>query len=217
MANYLPVFFNVENRPILIFGGGSKAYEKIEKLLPYGPDLTVAAEKVTPTIKQLGKEKKISIVKSSGSNAKSLISRLQPIFVIIADVEPEMIGSIFSICIKYDVNVHTVDQKDFCTFTFPSVIQRKNLSIAVFASEASPDVIKWILDRIEKTLPAAIDGMMEHFGALRQKLMERGANLKSGKFATMYREFLDAALRENRMLSTGEMSQIMTKYINEAE
>ena len=129
MANYLPLSFNIENRPILIFGGGSKAYEKIEKLLPYGPRLTVAAEKVTPAIKQLGKEKKISVVRSNGSNAWMLLARLKPIFVIIADVDAETIASIFKACRKTNTEVHTVDQKDFCTFTFPSVIQKKNLSI----------------------------------------------------------------------------------------
>lgn len=217
MANYLPVSLDVENRPILIFGGGGQAYEKIEKLLAYGADLTVAAEKVTPTIKQLGKEKKISIVRSNGSNAQSLISRVKPLFVIIADADAETVAVIFKACKKTGTDVHTVDYKDFCTFTFPSVIRRKNFSVAVFASDASPDVVKWIVDRIEKSIPTAIDSMVEHFDALRQKLMERGANLKSGKFATVYREFLNTALRENRMLSAGEVSQIMTKYINEGE
>jgi hypothetical protein len=59
--------------------------------------------------------------------------------------------------------------------------------------------------------------MMEHFGALRQKLTERGADLKSGPFATIYRELLDTALSENRMLTAGEMADIMAKYIEEAE
>ena len=217
MANYLPVSINIENRPILIFGGGSKAYEKIDMLLAYGADLTVAAEKVTPTIKELGKSKKISIVKSNGSNAKSLISRLQPVFVILADVEPETVAAVFHVCRKYGVDVHTVDYKDFCTFTFPSIIQRENISVAVSAYGASADAVKWVKERIEKVLPLAVDGMMGYFGALRRKMSEKGENLKSKKFVAMYREFLDTAMRENRMLTAGEMTQIMAKYIDEAE
>ena len=216
MANYLPLSFNIENRPILIFGGGSKAYEKIDKLMPYGPSLTVAAEKVTPAIKQLGKEKQIALVRSNGSNAGTLIARLKPIFVIIADVDAETIASIFKACRKTNTEVHTVDQKDFCTFTFPSVIQKKNLSIAVSAAGASADAAKWVIDHIEKTLPSAIDSTLEHFAAFRQKLAEKASGLKSGKFATIYRDFLDTALRENRVLSAGEMAQLMAKHIEEA-
>ena len=217
MANYLPLSFNIENRPILIFGGGNKAYEKIEKLMPYGPALTVAAEKVTPTIKHLGLEKQISVVRSNGSNAGTLIARLKPIFVIIADVDAETIASIFKTCRKTNTEVHTVDQKDFCTFTFPSVIQKKNLSIAVSASGASADAARWVIEHIEKSLPAAIDTTLEHFAAFRQKLAEKASGLKSSKFATIYRDFLDASLRENRMLSAGEMAQLMAKHIEEAE
>ena len=217
MANYLPVSINIENRPILIFGGGSKAYEQIDMLLAYGADLTVAAEKVTPTIKELGKSKKISIVKSNGSNAKSLISRLQPVFVILADVEPETVAAVFHVCRKYGVDVHTVDYKDFCTFTFPAIIQRENISVAVSAYGASADAVKWVKERIEKVLPVAVDGMMGYFGALRRKLSEKSENIKSKKFIAMYREFLDTAMRENRILTAGEMTQIMAKYIDEAE
>ena len=217
MANYLPLSFNIENRPILIFGGGSKAYEKIEKLLPYGPALTVAAEKVTPTIKQLGKEKKISVVRSNGSNAWALIARLKPLFVIIADVDVETIASIFKTCRKTNTEVHTVDQKDFCTFAFPSVIQKKNLSIAVSAYGASAEAAKWVIDHIEKALPSAIDSALEHLATFRLNLAEKASGLKSGKFATIYRDFLDTALRENRMLSAGEMAQLMAKHIEEAE
>jgi siroheme synthase-like protein len=216
MANYLPLSFNIENRPILIFGGGSKAYEKIDKLMPYGPSLTVAAEKVTPAIKQLGKEKQIALVRSNGSNAGTLIARLKPIFVIIADVDAETIASIFKTCRKNNTEVHTVDQKDFCTFHFPSVIQKKNLSIAVSASGASADAAKWVIEHIERTLPAAIDSTLEHFAAFRQKLAEKASGLKSGKFATIYRDFLDTALRENRVLSAGEMAQLMAKHMEES-
>lgn len=216
MANYLPLSFNIENRPILIFGGGSKAYEKIEKLLPYGPRLTVAAEKVIPVIKQLGKEKKISVVRSNGSNAWMLLARLKPVFVIIADVDAEAIASIFKTCRKNNTEVHTVDQKDFCTFHFPSVIQKKNLSIAVAATGASAEAARWVVNHIEKSLPAAIDSTLEHLAAFRLKLAEKSAGLKSSKFVTIYRDFLDTALRENRVLSAGEMAQLMAKHMEES-
>ena len=216
MGNYLPICFDIENRPILIFGGGSHAYEKIEKLLPYNPALTVAAEKVTPTIKRYGEEKRISIVKSNGTGAGALISRLKPLFVIIADVEEEKIADIYKVCRKHGVQVNTPGRAEFSTFLFPAVIRRKNFSVAIAAFGASSAAAKWVKDYIEKSLPAATDSIIEHFGTFRQKLAEKGANLKTGKFATMYREFLDTALRENRMLTAGEMTEIMTKYIEEA-
>ena len=217
MAIYYPFYLNIEKRPILVFGGGSKAYEKIEKLLPYAPTLTVAAEKVTPTIKRYSEAKKLTLVRSNGSDAQALISRLHPILVIIADVDDGKIADIFNSCRKNNVDVYTVDKQNFSTFLFPSVIQRKNFSVAVSTFGTSPVAAKWVRDHIEKVLPVSIDGMLEHLSTLRQTLAERGADLKSGRFATMYREIVDTSLRESRMLNAVELGQIMAKYINEAE
>ena len=216
MAMYYPFYLNIEKRPILIFGGGSKAYEKIEKLLPYAPALTVAAEKVTPTIKRYSEEKKLTLVRSNGSDAQELISRLHPVLVIIADVDDSKIAGIFKVCRKNSIEVHTVDKREFSTFLFPSVIRRKNFSVAVSTFGASPAAAKWVREYIERALPVSIDGMLEHLSTLRQTLAERGADLKSGRFATMYREIVDTSLNENRMLSAVEMGQIMAKYIDEA-
>jgi len=217
MANYLPVSLDVENRRILIFGGGGKVYERIEKLLGYAPALTVAAERVTPSIKRLGEEKKISIVRSDGANAGTLISRLHPVLVIVADVEEETAKAIFTLCKKSGTEVYTEGRREYSTVLFPSVIRRKNISVTVTAAGASPDAVKQLRDHIENALAAAIDGIPTYVDALRQKLSESGAMLKSGKFATMYREFLEAAMRANGAISADDVAQIMGRYVDEAE
>ena len=47
--------------------------------------------------------------------------------------------------------------------------------------------------------------------------MAEKIDFKPGQFAAIYADIFNAALRENRMLSAGEMSQIMGKYIDEAK
>ena len=41
--SYFPFFVDLSDKEGLIVGGGAVALRKIEKLLPYGPKLTVAA------------------------------------------------------------------------------------------------------------------------------------------------------------------------------
>ena len=216
MSNYFPLCIQMENRPILIFGGANKAREKIEKLLPCGPILTVAAEKVTPTVKKFKMDGKISLIRSNGSDAQALISRLRPMLVIVADVEDDKVAHIFKICRKNGVEVHTVGKTEYSTVLFPAVIQHRNFSIAISSSGASPAAIAWIRDRVEHAFPAAIDGMLENLDTLRKKMAEK-IDFKPGQFAAIYADIFNAALRENRMLSAGEMSQIMGKYIDEAK
>ena len=48
-----PFFMELEGKSILIAGGGRVALGKIEKLLPYGPCLTVAAPEIAGGISVL--------------------------------------------------------------------------------------------------------------------------------------------------------------------
>lgn len=216
MANYFPLYCNIEKRPILIFGGGSKAYEKISKLLPCGPALTVAAEKVTPTIKQFAEMKKITLHRSNGSDAQALISRLHPKLVIIADVDDDKIEGIFKICRKNGTEVNTVGKTEFSTVLFPAVIQRNNLSIAVSTFGKSPAAAKWVRDHIERSLPMAVEGITGHFDTLRKKLTEK-IDFQPTQFSEIYQDILNTALSENRMLSAAEMADLVAKYVDEAE
>ena len=47
---YFPFFMELEGREGLVVGGGAVALRKLQKLLPYGPRLTVAAPEIRPEI-----------------------------------------------------------------------------------------------------------------------------------------------------------------------
>ncbi len=50
---YFPFFVDLAGQPGLIVGGGAVALRKAEKLLPYGPALTVAAPELCPKLRTL--------------------------------------------------------------------------------------------------------------------------------------------------------------------
>ena len=50
--SYFPFFIDLEGKGGLVIGGGSVALRKVEKLLPYGPKLTVMAPEILPEIKK---------------------------------------------------------------------------------------------------------------------------------------------------------------------
>ena len=43
---WFPLFINLENKKVLVIGGGKVAAKKIEKILEYGADITVVTENV---------------------------------------------------------------------------------------------------------------------------------------------------------------------------
>ena len=199
MAKYLPISLNLEKRSVLVFGGGSKAMEKIEKLFPCAPVLTVAATKVTPTVKQWKEENKIRLVKSDFTNAQTVIDSVKPKLVVIADVEDEFIPTLYKICVRGGIEVHTVDHKEYSTFLFPTAVKK----------EPAPTAMQKMKDQIPSYLSAAT----EQLTSLPKKLMQTEYNPKS--FATIYRSFMEAALKENRLLSVEEMEALAQTYIDE--
>ena len=48
---YFPFYIDIENKKILVVGGGTVALRKIEKLMPFSPDITVVAPKICDEIK----------------------------------------------------------------------------------------------------------------------------------------------------------------------
>ncbi len=201
MAKYLPISLNLEKRSVLIFGGGSKAMEKIERLFPYTPVLTVAASKVTPTVKQWKEENKLRLVKSDFTNAQAVLDSVKPKLVVIADVEEENIPSLYKICIRNGIDVHTVDHKEYSTFLFPAVTKK----------ETAPTPTA--LQKMKDQLPSYFGAATEQLASLPKKLMQTEFNPKN--FATIYRSFMEAALKENRLLSVEEMEALAQTYIED--
>ena len=50
---YFPFFVDLSGRRGLIVGGGAVALRKVQKLLPYGPRLTVTAPEFRPEFREL--------------------------------------------------------------------------------------------------------------------------------------------------------------------
>lgn len=201
MAKYLSVSLNLEKRSVLIFGGGSKAMEKIEKLFPCAPVLTVAASKVTPTLKQWKEENKIRLVKSDFTNAQTLLDSVKPRLVVIADVEAEQIPALYKTCIQNGVDVHTVDHKEYSTFLFPTVTKKE--------PAPAPSAVQRM-----KEIPSHLSMASEQLTSLPKKLMSQ-TEFNPKTFATIYKSFLEAALKENRLLSLDEMEALAQTYIDE--
>ena len=201
MAKYLPISLNLEKRSVLIFGGGSKAMEKIEKLFPYAPVLTVAASKVTPTIKQWKEENKLRLIKSDFTNAQAVLDSVNPKLVVIADAEEENIPSLYKTCVRNGIDVHTAGRKEYSTFLFPAAAKKE--------TAPAPTAIQ----KMKEQIPSYITTATEQLTSLPKKLIQTEFNPKN--FATIYRSFMEAALKENRLLSVEEMEALAQTYIDE--
>lgn len=50
---HFPLFFDLKDKKVLIFGGGAFTLQRIEKLKPFSPRITVISQKISDPIKQI--------------------------------------------------------------------------------------------------------------------------------------------------------------------
>lgn len=165
---YFPFFIELEGKSGLIVGGGKVALGKIQKLLPYGPRLTVISPEISDEIHKIQESYAVQVcVKQEAFSEKYLEGVF---FVITATDDPEVNHRISGLCQERGILVNVVDDREACGFLFPALIRQGELSIGVSTQGASPSGAKYIKDQIRKNIPEDFSGLLAYLGSLRPRI-----------------------------------------------
>ena len=110
---YFPFFVDLEGQRGLIVGGGTVALRKAEKLLPYGPALTVVAPEPVSELAALPVELTRREFQPEDLDRAD--------FVIAATDNEEENHRISALCQGRKIPVNVVDDKEACSFLFPAL------------------------------------------------------------------------------------------------
>ena len=96
---WFPLFINLENKKVLVIGGGKVALKKIKKVLEYGADVTV----VTNNIKEQSilelKNLKIEDNKKIENNKDEIEKLVKDFFLVISATDDEQLNeNIAQVC-----------------------------------------------------------------------------------------------------------------------
>lgn len=128
-----PVMLQVEGRECLVIGQNRETAEKAGRL-----------------------EKAGARVRFLDSYRESEIGHP---FLIVADVSAEEARTLWQYAERERILLNVVDKPQFCHFTFPAVLERGDLRIAVSTCGTAPALAGWLRDRLEESLS-------EHWPAL---------------------------------------------------
>ena len=175
-----PFFVNIEGARGLIIGTGKHAEEKIQRLQPYGPCLTIIPE---------GKFKE---------------SDLEPVpaFVIAAGDDREENHRISALCRERRIPVNVVDDQEYCDFIFPSLISHGNLSVGICTNGASPAAGVLLKRKIEEQIPENMEEILNFLQEVRPVIAKTLTDKK--KRYTFYYELAEICMAEHRVLKEEE-------------
>ena len=195
---HFPLFLDLKDKEILIFGGGEFALQRVKKLLPFSARLRVISERISEEIKRT--ENQGTVILEERAFAETDLDRHPP-FVIIAEDE-EKTARIYETCKQRHIPVNAVDQPKYCDIIFPSVVSTEHLCIGISSGGISPTATVEFKQRIERMIPDRMDDILDWMWELRNYV---NANLPKEKRKRALREAFRKALEQNRPLTEEEL------------
>ena len=204
MMAYFPFFMEMEGTTGLIIGGGKRALHKVKKLLPYGAKLQLVSDQVLDEIKVLEN------VRITERCFREDDLNPEPDFVVIATEDESENRQIFEMCRKRKIPVNAVDDIEHCSYIFPALILRGDLSVGISTGGAGPAVCGEIKRQLEELLPENIDEILTWLKYLRPALKKRFPNEKTR--SDVYRKLYLECAGCNRPLTEEEADRIFDTF-----
>ena len=155
---FFPLFVNVENKEVLIVGGGKIGGRKAQTLREYGANVTVYSEKVTE--EAILADENIKVVNKNVSNDEAEIKELvKKYFLVVAATDDmELNDRISHVCMSENILVNNVSSKTVMNAMFGAVVKNDEFQIGIGSygkscrrSKALKGKVQKIIDKISKT------------------------------------------------------------------
>lgn len=192
---YFPLFVDLQDKPCLIVGGGTVALRKAEKLLPYGPKLTVVAPEFHPGFETLsGVTCLLRPFADRDVEGQTL--------VIAATDDPGQNHAVSTLCRAQSIPVNVVDDKEFCTFLFPCLVRQGDLSVGISTGGASPTAAVWLKQQVEQLVPEGFDAILRWLEEQRPRIK---ASLPETERGSVFSGLFSACLALGRPMTDKEL------------
>ena len=162
---YFPFFVDLSGSRGLIVGGGAVALRKVQKLLPYGPELTVVA----PGLRREFEELEGLELARRPFDEGDLEGRA---FVVAATGDRQVNHRVAELCKARRIPVTVADSREDSSFLFPALLRRGALSVGVSAGGASPAAAAWARDRFAQAVPERLEDILQFLEHAREPVRQ---------------------------------------------
>jgi precorrin-2 dehydrogenase/sirohydrochlorin ferrochelatase len=163
-----PLFLDIENRDVLVIGGGEVAERKVKGLLAAGARVTVVAPELSRELEQLSDARTVTAQKRFYSPGE-----VKDFFIAVAATSSaETNHRVYLDARKHGVLVNVVDGVKPGSFVVPAAIKRGLLHIAVSTSGKIPYLTRKFKEFFERKLYAGIEEELEDIEEERRKIVE---------------------------------------------
>jgi precorrin-2 dehydrogenase/sirohydrochlorin ferrochelatase len=170
VLGYISFNLQIEDKPIVIVGGGSVAQRKVGNILPAGPRLTIISPTITFELQQL---------RDSGAIGH-ILRKFEPddlagaFMAIAATNDREVNRLVAEEAGRRGILVEVTDNPAAGNITSPAMIRQGDLSIAISTNNKSPALAAAIKRELAPLFGPEYARSVSLLGAVREKLLTAG-------------------------------------------
>jgi precorrin-2 dehydrogenase/sirohydrochlorin ferrochelatase len=160
---YYPIYIDIENRDVVIIGGGNVCARKAETMMKYGARVTVVAPHFTDEIEEWARQGCLAIKRKTYDHGD-----IQNANLVIASTDDQAVNEqIAHDCRARRIPVNVVDVTPLCEFIVPAIVESGAIQIAVSTGGKSPAVARTLKEDLQKMIGSEYAELNEVLGSLR--------------------------------------------------
>ena len=166
---YFPIFTKLDNKPVLIVGGGEVALRKATAMLKASAKLTLIAPEFCTQLESLAQAQEITLIRAE-FNAE----QLKGFMLVIAATDSETVNAqVQTAADEQNIFVNVVDDQPKCSFIFPSIVDRSPVTIAISSAGTAPVLARRLREKLETLIPQHIGPLANLVGRFRSQVKQR--------------------------------------------
>ncbi len=171
--DYLPIFCRLDNKPVLLVGGGEVAERKARLLLDAGAQLTVVAPELDPELAELAANGSIEWLAG-----EFVPQQLAGKWLVVAATDRREVNAlVYQSANQARIFANVVDDPKRSSFIMPSIIDRSPLMVAISSGGKAPVLARLLREKLEALLPQHLGAVAAFAGSLRERVKARFATM----------------------------------------
>ncbi|XQW87503.1 siroheme synthase CysG [Aeromonas veronii] len=171
--DYLPIFCRLDNKPVLLVGGGEVAERKARLLLDAGAHLTVVAPELDPELAELAANGSIEWLAG-----EFVPEQLAGKWLVVAATDRREVNAlVYQSANRARIFANVVDDPKRSSFIMPSIIDRSPLMVAISSGGKAPVLARLLREKLEALLPQHLGAVATFAGSLRERVKARFATM----------------------------------------
>lgn len=159
MARKFPMFVDISNKKIIVYGAGRIASRRVETLLAFAPLLTVVAPRADAFILRSANEGLLTYEQKAYEQGNIP----EDTFMVLSATDNEAINeSIYEECRRKGIPVNVCSNREHCDFQFPGIAMKDDLVIGINAGGQDHRLARAWTEKIRKEVEEdGYDGQTE--------------------------------------------------------